>query len=210
MYRWADYIKEFLPICEEVWVPSKCTATRIHEHTIVKGEVRVIKPPITLWEPPEPCYPGNRVVDVMRHYATPDSNQGKVAAACKELEIPYIESRCTLTWDEYRRTIASARLLVSSYYEASTGGLTLLEGYWHGVPCLLSDSTYHGAKDYFNDRAAYFQWDNWDDLKQKLRALYDNPPKIDISAVRKWISKEHTDSVFALQIADRIKELVKC
>jgi hypothetical protein len=94
----------------------------------------------------------------MRKY--PDPNKDAVRDACKELGIPCVESATSLPWPKFQKTVAGARLLVSAYYEASTGGLTLLEGYRLGKPVLLSGSPRNGASEYFGDRAYYFEWNS--------------------------------------------------
>lgn len=97
--------------------------------------------------------------------------------------------------------IAGARLLVSAYHEASTGGLSLLEGYALGKPVLLSDSPYQGGRDYFGDRANYFHWGSYDDLKSELLCLYENPPRVNAVEARDWVEKNYGEHAFARRLA---------
>lgn len=201
LYDWPGYI-ESLKTATEIWVPSRCTADRTREFT--GREAVVIKTSIRLWEPNEPAQRGDYVIDVMRPYATPDPNQNDIENACKALSLPYKATKHALSWEEFKRTICGARLIASAYCEASTGGLTLLEGYWHGVPVLLSDSPYHGGVDYFEDRATYFKYNDFDDLCTRLTEVYYSN-RHDIPEARAWITRNYSEEVFAKQIADRIK-----
>ena len=67
--------------------------------------------------------------------------------------------------EEFQKWLAEANLLLCPYYEASTGGLSLLEGFNIGKPVLVCDSPYLGAKDYFGDNAFYFKNGDYEDLK---------------------------------------------
>ena len=104
----------------------------------------------------------------------PDRNHDWFDRAIKELEIPHYISDKKLSIHEYKQKIATCSFLVCPWYEASTGGLSLLEGYFIGKPVLVSDSKYMGANDYFGDRANYFKHDNYDDFKLKVKELWEN------------------------------------
>jgi hypothetical protein len=205
--RWREYAG-WLGDALDVWVPSRCTADRVREFT--GRESAVIRSPVYLWGPPPggpyPGLPpaGTYVVDVMRWYKG-DPNMRAVGAACKDVGVPCVEMNHRLPWDEFRRCVGNAALLVSATYEASTGGLTLLEGYAHGVPCLLSDSPRHGGRDYLGNRADYFKWDSPADLRDKIFFLYHDRRPIDAAAARAWVETEYSDDRFARECVARLR-----
>jgi hypothetical protein len=144
-------------------------------------------------------------VDVMRKY--PDPNRDFAHENCKALGVRLIATQNEVPWERFKGIIANAQLLISAQYEASTGGLTLIEGYWHGVPSLISNSPRHGGHEYFGCRADYFQWDNPILFRRKLLEMMDNPPKIDTDEARSWITKEYSEYAMAERMAKRFWEL---
>lgn len=203
---WRPYLLD-LKKAKEVWVPSACTVERTKEFAGVGAHV--IKTSVHPWEKPKGFKPSAvpYVVDVMRKY--PDRNRNAVAEACKKLGVMCVETGCTMPWEEFKRTIYDARLLVSAYEEASTGGLTLLEGYWHGVPVLLSNSPRNGAFDYFGDRRAdYFQWDDSDNLYTAISLALLANQRPNVTEARDWIVAEYSEQAFARRIANRLKEIL--
>lgn len=203
-WRWLHYVK-LLRQAAEVWVPSGAVLPRLQQYADRDG---VVIPACTpLWEPPEPPRNGSYVVDVMRKYPQ-DPNRDAVREACAELNIPCVETGASLSWNEYRRTIANARLLVSAYAEASTGSLALLEGYRLGKPVLLCDSPLNGGVDYFGDRAAYFRWNDRADLKAKLQLLYDRPGCNSAPFADAWVRGQYGEAAFARRAAARLKEIM--
>lgn len=199
---WDPYLEE-LSTCRDVWVPSETVISRTWEFT-ERNSCYVIKSSVRPWEVQHKTN-GNFAVDVMRKY--PDANRDAARWNCDVLGIPLVETCNRLPWEEFKSMIAGARLLVSAQYEASTGGLTLIEGYWHGVPSLISNSPRHGGHEYFGCRADYFQWDNPILFRRKLLEMMDNPPKIDIDEAREWITKEYSEYAMAERMAKRFWEL---
>ena len=102
----------------------------------------------------------------------PDPDWGMFQTACEELGIAYKMTRHTESYLSYQDKVAGCRFLVSHMRELSTGGLTLMEGYYHGKPCLLSDSEWHGGRDYLGDRASYFKQGDMEDFKNKLWRMH--------------------------------------
>ena len=198
---WDPYVEE-LKICRDIWVPSYCTTVRTKEFT--DRESTVIKTSIRPWEVAS-CSDQGYAVDVIRRY--PDFNEGATRESCINSSIDLVESWNLLPWEEFKTTIANCRFMISGQYEASTGGLTLLEGYWHGKPSLISNSFRHGGIDYFGDRASYFQWDNHLLFRKALLKMADSPPKIDIDEARTWITKEYSEYAMAERMAKRFWEL---
>lgn len=207
-HLWRPYLEQ-LRWCAGIIVPSHCTTVRTEQFTGRKDCV-VVKAPAHLWDcPAESVHDGGYVVDVMRKY--PDPNRHAVKEACEYLGIPVRETGADLPWDEFKRTIAGARLLCSGYYEASTGGLTLLEGYALGKPVLLSNSPYMGAVDYFGDRGNYFQWDSRDALREKLYTCFHGAEAGYLQHFsperRKWVEETYNDANFAKGCAEVIRRV---
>lgn len=204
-HLWRPYVEQ-LKTCAGIFVPGESTARRVEEFTGRKDS-KVIKAPVKLWEPPKGrTYDGGYVMDVMRKY--PDPNQHAVWDACKSLGIKCVEGGANLPWEEFKRTVAGARLLVSAYYEASTGGLTLLEGYALGKPVLLSNSPYNGAQEYFGDQGWYFQWDKTEDLCHWIANLYSVPPiysAMEAINNKRWVESTYNDQMFAFEIVSYLR-----
>lgn len=157
--RWLEYVEE-LKSAAEVLCPSTGVVRRTEEFTGRSG--RVCKCNVFLWEPPlnrarvwNPMRDGEYVMDVMREY-TGEPMVGAVAEVCREIGVDCLAKEHKLSWSEFQAAVCGASLLVSAYTEASTGGLTLLEGYALGKDVLLSDSPFQGGGEYFGKRATYF------------------------------------------------------
>ena len=211
--RWAEYLSE-LRLSDRILVPSECSITRVGEfvsrEAIEKTHVTLAsirpwgipdrKPRLSLPEP------RTYVLDVMRKYLDP--NRDILREVCDNLNIPLIQTETRTEWDEFRWLVGNAKLLVSPNYEASTGGLTLLEGYWHGVPVLLSDSPRNGSVDYFGDRAYYFRWDDKNDLTSKLRELYNGVAVVPDDH-KKWVEENYSEEMFAKRLAYQFDEVLR-
>ena len=205
--RWKAYLKE-LKKAREIWVPSTCTVDRVRQYT--GREATVVKTSIPLWEPPDgKVWDGRYVVDVVRKYPG-EPNADACRTICAELGIPCVELNHGLSWDDFRKTIAGASFLVSPNYEASTGGLTLLEGYRLGKPVLLSNSPRHGGIDYFGERAHYFQWDSQESLGEAMINLWRKPPRLNRQRCQEWVEGEYSNRAFARRIADGLRRVVEC
>lgn len=204
---WSHYLGQ-LHKADKVLAPSECTVRQLEKTTGRTGVV--VKAPVRIWDKPTTTpapHLLNSVIDVMRTY--PDKNAHIVHRACVELGLPCVASKTAFNWDDFRHAVGNARLLVSGYEEASTGGLTVIEGYWHGVPSLLSNSPLNGVVDYLGDRADYFQWDNFEDFKQKLNDLWHNPRKLpDERERRDWIVKEYSEETYVGNLIKEVKELL--
>lgn len=199
---WDPYLEE-LTTCRDIWVPSETVTNRTYEFT-GRDDCTLIKTSVRPWEANKSRTP-NYAVDVMRKY--PDPNRDLAHEHCRAVGVNLIETQNERPWEEFKQIIANARFLISAQFEASTGGLTLVEGYWHGVPSLISNSPRHGGHEYFGCRAEYFQWDNPLLFRRKLLELMDHPPKIDIDEAREWITKEYSEHAMASRMAKRFWEL---
>lgn len=202
---WSPYLDE-LKTCRDIWVPSKCTVDRTREFTDCHSVV--IKSSIRPWENLVEVGDDGFAVDVMRKY--PDPNRDAAKEACSTVGVPLIETCNELPWDYFKKVICRCRFMISAQFEASTGGLTLLEGLWHGKPSLLSNSPRHGAVDYFGQRSKwvrYFQWDNPLLLSRSIQEMQDNPPKVNVEEAREWICNEYSETAMASSMANRFWSL---
>lgn len=136
-----------------------------------------------------------------------DPNFGITNKACQHLNIPLVRGNHSFTEEKYRDTILSCSFLVTEYMEASTGGLTLLEGYYHGKNVLVSDSIYMGAKDYFGDRAYYFKDGDINDFARMIHYLWNLEYTPDLEERREWC-KQYTIDAMVDRILNRLGELV--
>lgn len=187
----------------EVWVPSKCTGLRTHQWWGINNwEVILSSAPI--WE-------HSKVEDRGYIYCAlreiPDPHWGLLSQACKELGLPLIMSQHELSYAAYQQCVANCSFLVSHCYELSTGGLSLLEGYYLGKPCLLSNSEWHGGSDYLGDRADYFESGKLESLKQQLSSLWENrrDSRESLADGQDWVRTNYSDEVMVAKMLRRIE-----
>jgi len=109
----------------------------------------------------------------------PDKNLGWFERATTEMGIPTYISDKKLSEEDYKDKLASCTFIVCPWMEASTGGLSLIEGASAGKPVLFSNSPYMGANDYFGDKGFKFQWDSYPDFKASLGHLWNQRLKVD-------------------------------
>ena len=57
---------------------------------------------------------------------------------------------------------------------------------------LLSDSPWHGGRDYFGDRARYFRHDDERDLKSQVATMYYHTPEV-YPDHKEWIETNFSD-----------------
>lgn len=183
-YDWKGF-GDFLKKSVEIWVPSEEVALRAEEYFGVGDKCQTIHTFARFFEYQGEIKDKRYVYQAMRNYEA-DRNYGWLRKACSELSIPLYESHHKLSERQFQKTIAECSFLVTEYHEASTGGLTLLEAYRLGKPVLISDSKYMGARDYFGDKAFYFEDGNYENFKSKLKDLWDNTPSLDIEKCREY------------------------
>ena len=138
----------------------------------------------------------------------PDIHMDWGIKAAAEIGIPfkYTNPDHPLSEDEYRHTLSHARFLVSPIYEMSTGGMFLFLGAMFEKPILASNSPYMGVVDYLGDSIAYFQWDNFEDLKDKMLKMYNGELKTDTKKAKELVMAMTPDK-HAKEIDARLKEL---
>jgi len=200
-FNWKDYAK-FLKTSDLVIVPSSAQQLRLKEllgidSIVVKSGHEMF----TVKDIKDELF----VLDHMRWY--PEENEKWIVTACNVLGIPVIHPEHQLSREEFKRAVGSCTFLACGYIEASTGGLTLLEGLWNGKPALLSNSPYQGGKDYLGDWATYFQYDDFNDCKKKVKEMFENPPIIDVEKAREYILNNFTYEVMANNLEREFKKL---
>tara|TARA_Y100000401_G_C8319473_1_gene224434 strand:+ start:149 stop:1009 length:861 start_codon:yes stop_codon:yes gene_type:complete len=177
-YDWNGY-GNLLKKSIEIWTPSEEVNLRTEEFFNLGHKCRVIKTFARLFDYSGEIKNGRYIYQAMRNYEL-DRNYGWLRRACKELNIPLYESHHRLSEDDFQKVIAECSFMVTEYHEASTGGLTLIEGYRLGKPVIVSDSKYMGAKDYFGDKAIYFKDGDYEDFKRVILETWNNTPELNI------------------------------
>lgn len=202
---WQNYV-QYLSEATAVIAPSASAARRIRGY-VGHRRIHVVKTACDPWwreaAKDNGCLADNgcqsrHVLDVLR--PLDDWGCGKTKQVCDELGIPCLESRCALSFAEFRAAVLNAGLLVSAYQEASTGGLTLPEGYALGKPVLINDSPMNGANEYFAGRAHTFRSGDLGDLKREIKRLWDNPPA-PVADAASWVEKNYSDQAMARELA---------
>ncbi len=202
-YNWKGY-GDLLARSAEIWCPSEEVILRTEEFFGLGKKCHVIKTFARFFEYKEIKDLGY-VYQTMRHY-TKDKNFGWTKKACRELSIPFYESNHSLSEAAFQKVVASCRLMCNEYYEASTGGLTLLEGYRLGKPVIISNSPYMGAKDYFGDRAIYFDHNDYENFKKILKHTWENAPKLNVDECRAF-TDQYSLREMVSQMVGRLKIL---
>tara|TARA_R110002020_G_scaffold211550_5_gene417759 strand:- start:1850 stop:2713 length:864 start_codon:yes stop_codon:yes gene_type:complete len=206
-YDWKKY-GAFLNKSAEIWCPSDEVVLRTQEYYNCGEKCKVIKTFVRLFDYPEEKIKDKRYIFQPMRYYHEDRNFGWLKKACKELDIRLVESLHKASEEEFKKIIANCSFLVCEYYEASTGGLTLLEGYNLGKPILISDSKYMGGRDYFGDDAIYFKHDSYDNFKHMLLELWNNTEKYTRTLEEsKKLTKEYTVEIMVKVMHQRLLEL---
>jgi hypothetical protein len=198
-YDYHEYGR-LLSRAKEVWVPSRCTGLRANQwwglsnwHTILSS--------VPWWD--APVKDDGYLLCTLRRI--PDPWCDEFDTACESLGIPFVRTdrASDPVYRDYKEVVANCRGIVNHYYEASTGGLTLLEAYRLGKPVLCSDSTWNGSGEYFGDRALYFRHGDRSSFQKALVALYKNPPSPSADC-REWVETNFSDRRMVQQILERI------
>ena len=214
LYPWTQYTqgRDGLKEYNQIWVPSNEVLLRLVEfYNVDINKCKVIKAYAEIFEAEEDQIKNNKFAyHPVRKYKDP--NFGFTDTGSLATDITMVRSEHKLTYEQYKEQVLSCSFLVTEYHEASTGGLTLLEGYYHGKDVLLSDSKYEGGKDYFNDRAYYFKDGDIDDFIEKYKFLYERSFNYKLSdyelAERKqFIKDNYTIDVMAKNIYLALQEL---
>lgn len=196
-----DYKKygELLVKSTEVWVPSYCTGVQAELWWEIPSW-QIIRSSCPWWEHSNIRDDGYILCTLRK---IPDRWCDKFEQACEELQLPYKRPDHKLSYVEYKDMVAGCKFLVNHYMEASTGGLTLLEGYYHGKPCLLTNSIWNGAVEYFGIRANYFEHESFESFKIALRSMYEDTPEVGEDC-KEWITTNYSST---RMIADMTRRL---
>lgn len=193
-HLWQTYAA-FLRKADLILVPSKAQQLRLKE--LLELDSVVVKTGIPIYD--EEVTDGNFILDPVRYY--PEENEKWAEKAAEELGIPLIHSEHQYSAEEFQKLVASCTFLTCAYREASTGGLSLVEGLYLGKPALVSDSPYMGAVDYLGDKGYYFKYDDFEDLKKQMKMLWETRPKVD--------AKEHMKEFTYQNMAKNLCEAVR-
>ncbi len=210
---WDAYLKD-LKGAAKILVPNTGTALRTKEMTGREDAV-VVRAPVKVWDvPPRPDgtpEPRSYVLDVMRDYPW-DKGHEYPEKACKKLGVTLVRTKTGESWDRFRWLVANAACLVSAVDEASTGGLTLLEGYAHGVPVVISYSPLNGANEYFDEPYGKVErgWrfdhgDGVNDLVETVKLVMGTRNREPVDECRRWVETTYSDARFAAAIAHEVK-----
>lgn len=203
-YNYVRY-GELLKQATEVWVPSECTGRRTTQWYGLTNWYTILSS-VPYWD-------YHNVTDKGYVYCAlreiPDPKWDILEKACRELKITLVMTKHEVPYEEYQRTLAQSSLLVSHCYELSTGGLSLLEGYYLGKPCLLSNSEWHGGRDYLGSRGQYFQWDDYDHFKFMLNMMYTHRRdyRESLADGQEWIVGNFSDEVMVTKMLRRIERI---
>lgn len=214
LYPWTEYSRGYDDIvnCNEIWVPSNEVIYRLEElYNVDRDKCRVIKAYADFFEDEDNmiCNKGY-AYHFARKYLDP--NAGFCEKASDLTNISLVKSTHNLSYQKYKQTILECSFLVLDYMEASTGGLTLLEGYYHGKDILVSDSIYQGAKDYFGDRIFYFKDGDLDDYVRMFKFMYErsNTYKItneELEERKTFCKSNYSIDQFANNVIQRLKSV---
>lgn len=196
---WGNLLESAL----EIWVPSECTGKRVTQWWNLHNWYTILSS-VPYWEYSDVQDKGY-IYCALREI--PDPQWGMLEQACKELNLPLVMTKHERDYENYQKILAHCSFLVSHCYELSTGGLSLLEGYYLGKPCLLSDSIWHGGKDYMGDRATYFDSKDYRDFKYKLAYMWKNrrETREGLTDGQDWVRKNFTDRVMIDKMLGRIQ-----
>lgn len=204
-YNWPGY-GELLKKSLEIWTPSEEVNIRTEEFLGLGHKCKIIKSYARIFdEDIDKVVDGRYIYNPIRDLPL-DPNFGWLDKVAKKHNLPVYKSLHRLSEEEFRKKILECTFLCCELLEASTGGLTLLEGFHYGKPVLICDSKYMGAKDYFGDKANYYKHDSFEDFERAVLDMWENTPKLDIKDCRK-ITNELTVENMVSKMYNRLLEL---
>lgn len=199
-YDWMSY-KLLLLLADVVFVPSQAQQLRLKELLFVDSIVVPSGVRRFTNTPRDDGY----ILDPVRYYEH-DPNCYWMRDAAEKLGIPFKHPEHGVkSEEEWRELIAGATFLTCGYVEASTGGLSLPEGMWLGKASLVSNSPYMGARDYLGQLGFYFQYDDFNELVDKMGAMWRRRVKVPIKSARAWMDKELSFDVMARRLHDALQ-----
>lgn len=186
--------------CDLILVPSKAQQKRLLEFG-VKSEV--VRSGVTCKDWPESDK--GFILDPLRFYPVPEKEWAIQAA--DELGIPMVHSEHGYKEEDWWELRASCTFTTCCVPEASTGSLTLVEALWHGKPALVSASPYQGAAEYMGPYCTTFT--DYEDLKQKMKAMWEERRQIPIKEARTYIKRNLTYDIMARNISTVVRRYLK-
>lgn len=199
--NWKEYAK-FLQEADVVFAPSEAQQLRLKE--LLDVDSIVVHSGILTYD--AKSSDKRFVLDPVRYY--PEEQAHWVEKACEELGIKCIHSEHQFSLKEFRKLVTTCSFMITALHEASTGGLTLMEGLWHGKPSIVSDSKYMGASDYVGKYGIYVKDGEYEDLKAKIKTLWENPIEYDKEEVRKYIKNNYSFDIMAKGLYNGIKSIL--
>ena len=206
-YDWKLY-RDILRQCDELWCVSNEVILRMDEEGVDIDKCKLMKIWARFFEYEGEVKDNRYILNPMRPYPA-DKNYGWLSKVCEELSIPLVSPKHKLSEEEFQKTIAECSFLCCELHEASTGGLTLLEGLNLGKPSVISDSKYMGASDYLGDFATYFDDTSYENFKQTIRKTWENTPSLDLEQCKKFCNSHPTIEDNVDFMIERIKVLKK-
>lgn len=189
--REYDYVRygDLLWKARRIWVPSNCTGIRTTQWYGLQNW-SVILSSCPWWDYDNVRDDGYALMCLRQ---IPDRHWGMFERCCERAGIPYKTPKHELSYAEYQDVVAGCRFIVAPLYELSTGGLSLMEAYYHGKPVLISDSRWNAGGEYFGNRAVYFKDGDEDDLVKKLRLIYQKPEDYWSHDGKQYITERYSD-----------------
>lgn len=200
-WDWKRYA-DMLIHCDLIFVPSAAQQRRLKE--LLNLDSTVVHTGIRRFEGIDVRDDGF-ILDPLRYY--PEEASGWAEKAANELGIPVVHSEHAYTDDEFRKLLATCSFMTCCVSEASTGGLSLMEGLWLGKPSLVSDSPYQGARDYLGDLGYYFTHDSYDSLVRTMKMIWDRRPTISQATVERHM-KDYSFELMAKNLYEGMRRVV--
>jgi len=188
-----------------IFCPSNSVKKRIDEIFQLGNKCRIVEP---FFEQIDggTTSEGGYIYHPVRKYRDPQL--GWLERFSKIYNIPIFRPEHGLTQEEYKSTVLNASLILTEYTEASTGGLTLLEGFARGKKILFCDSIYVGANDYFPQSVDRFEKGSFEDFSSKILKVLNNqnPHKqTEINKIKLHFSVESMANRIDFQISQFFK-----
>lgn len=207
-YDWDGY-GELCKVSKEIWTPSTGQCMRLKQHwNISYDKSEIIHAYAPLFEY-EDVRDEGYVCNPLR--TIPDRHRGWLEKVCASVGVKYRHGgrgagSAGLSVEEYRKFIAHSSFIICPWYEASTGGMSLVEGYYLGKEVLVCNSPYMGATEYFGDRANYFE-PTFDSMKEKVKLMWEQRytfPSRPIEEKKEFCKNNFSIEVMAKKIYERI------
>lgn len=205
-WNWGAYA-DMLRSASVIFVPSKAQQLRLKE--LLGLDSIVVKSGFPTYD--MSVTDEGFILDPVRYYEN-DPNVRWAEKAANELGIKIIHSEHQYSLQEFRKLVASCTFMTSCYVEASTGGLTIMEGLWLGKQTLYSNSVYNGASDYLGSYGFDFKFYDYEDLKRVMKNLWDMReqgmfPTASRSYTQEYINRNFGYDKMAREICEHLTNL---